>query len=85
MAYFCEDDCYWATGISRFNQDANTPSNWPGKNILGLSLERLREHLAARPEYQKEIEEIREEKATHHPPVLMIDHEYLEEVTRKFT
>ncbi len=84
MAYFSEDDTFWGTGISRFSQDANTPTHWPGKNLLGLALERLREHLATRPEYQKEMEEIREEKATRHPPVLMLDRDYLEEVMRKF-
>ena len=48
LAEMTKNDSYWGTGIDRSHADAQTPSAWPGTNILGYALMVARERLRAR-------------------------------------
>ncbi len=48
LAEMTRNDGYWGTGIDRSHADAQTPSAWPGTNILGYALMVARERLRAR-------------------------------------
>jgi len=48
LAEMTRNDSYWGTGIDRSHADAQTPSAWPGTNILGYALMVARERLRAR-------------------------------------
>ena len=47
LAEMTKNDSYWGTGIDRSHADAQTPSAWPGTNILGYALMVARERLRA--------------------------------------
>ena len=49
LAEMTRNDSYWGTGIDRSQADAQTPSAWPGTNILGYALMMARERLRADP------------------------------------
>ena len=48
LAEMTKNDSFWGTGIDRSHADAQTPSAWPGTNILGYALMVARERLRAR-------------------------------------
>ena len=47
LAEMTKNDSFWGTGIDRSHADAQTPSAWPGTNILGYALMVARERLRA--------------------------------------
>ena len=49
LAEMTKNDSFWGTGIDRSHADAQTPSAWPGTNILGYALMVARERLRADP------------------------------------
>ena len=49
LAEMTRSDSYWGTGIDRSHADAQTPSAWPGTNILGYALMVARDRLRADP------------------------------------
>ena len=49
LAEMTKNDSFWGTGIDRSHADAQTPSAWPGTNILGYALMVARDRLRADP------------------------------------
>ncbi len=62
MAFFDERDNLLGTGMSRFSKDSDDLSKYPGKNLLGIVMMKVRENLKALPEYKEELEEIGKKK-----------------------
>ncbi len=62
LAYCDEKDALLGTGICRFTDSSNYIEKWPGKNLVGAALMKVREVLRKMPAYQEELEVIQSEK-----------------------
>ncbi len=49
------------TGVDRFSKESNEPARWTGGNLLGDSLQKVRDIFLADPIYRQEVEEIMRE------------------------
>ena len=55
------NDTTWGIGLSRFEPNSDIKEKWEGPNMLGKILGDVRDDLMGRLEFQKEIEEIKNE------------------------
>ena len=61
MVYCDPRDKLFGIGLSIWDPESANPDKWPGKNLLGKNLEKIRSEILADPEYKEEIKEILEE------------------------
>ncbi|ACU71836.1 conserved hypothetical protein [Catenulispora acidiphila DSM 44928] len=47
-------DRVWGVGLAASHRDVRDPAAWPGLNLLGFALMRVREELMARPDHTEE-------------------------------
>ncbi|MCP3665889.1 MAG: NADAR family protein [Gammaproteobacteria bacterium] len=63
LAYCDPKDLLMGTGVDRFSKESNEPALWTGENLLGDSLQKVRDLFFADPMYRQEVEEIMMEKS----------------------
>ena len=68
MVYCDPKDKLYGTGTGIWDPDSTNPEKWPGKNLLGKNLEKVRSEFLTDPDYKKEIIEILEEILGPEPP-----------------
>lgn len=63
-------DKLWGAGLDMSDKDLLDSHRWPGRNQLGYLLTGLRDYLMGLPEYQDEVEQIRQHGDDNSLPVM---------------
>ena len=68
MVYCDPKDKIYGTGTTIWDPNSTSPDKWPGKNLLGKNLEKIRTEFLTDPAYKEEIIEILDEILGLEPP-----------------